>query len=206
MPLIHSGSKKAMGKNIKAEMHAGKPQKQAIAIAYDIQRRNKKAYGGMVDEKGMEQNRIAADMPGYAKGGLVGPKGMDHKHMAEEHPGYAEGGLVSPKGMDHDHFASEHPGYAHGGRVNRLRKMMGFGGNVSDYHDEIDEEMAPAMEDQEMADKHNDAFLSDEGDSEHADHLADGGMVSDSNNPELKRKERLKGIFSEMRVKSMGKR
>ncbi|MFM0292809.1 MULTISPECIES: hypothetical protein [Paraburkholderia] len=33
MPLIKSGSKAAVGKNIKTEMAAGKPQKQAVAIA-----------------------------------------------------------------------------------------------------------------------------------------------------------------------------
>jgi hypothetical protein len=39
MPLIKSPSKKAIGKNIAAEMDAGKPRKQAIAIALDVQRR-----------------------------------------------------------------------------------------------------------------------------------------------------------------------
>ena len=34
MPLIKGGGKKAMGQNIRTEMAAGKPQKQAIAIAY----------------------------------------------------------------------------------------------------------------------------------------------------------------------------
>jgi len=34
MPLIHGKSKKAMSENIKTEMAAGKPQKQAVAIAY----------------------------------------------------------------------------------------------------------------------------------------------------------------------------
>jgi hypothetical protein len=33
MPLVRGSSKKAIGANIRAEMHAGKPQKQAIAIA-----------------------------------------------------------------------------------------------------------------------------------------------------------------------------
>jgi len=32
MPLIKSGSKKAISQNIKTEMAAGKPQKQAVAI------------------------------------------------------------------------------------------------------------------------------------------------------------------------------
>ena len=34
MPLIKGGGKKAMSANIRTEMAAGKPQKQAIAIAY----------------------------------------------------------------------------------------------------------------------------------------------------------------------------
>ena len=46
MPLIKSRSPKAFKENIKAEMAAGRPQKQAVAIAYDVQRRAKKADGG----------------------------------------------------------------------------------------------------------------------------------------------------------------
>jgi len=42
MPLIKSGSPKAVGKNIKTEMAAGKPQKQAVAIALNTQRQAKK--------------------------------------------------------------------------------------------------------------------------------------------------------------------
>ena len=38
MPLVKSSSKSAMRKNIKAEMAAGKPQKQAVAIAYSVKR------------------------------------------------------------------------------------------------------------------------------------------------------------------------
>lgn len=39
MPLIKSKSPKAMSANIKAEMAAGKPQKQAVAIAYSVKRK-----------------------------------------------------------------------------------------------------------------------------------------------------------------------
>lgn len=39
MPLIKSASKKAVSANIKTEMAHGKPQKQAIAIALDVQRK-----------------------------------------------------------------------------------------------------------------------------------------------------------------------
>lgn len=38
MPLIKSGSKKAVSENIKTEMSAGKPQKQAVAIALNTGR------------------------------------------------------------------------------------------------------------------------------------------------------------------------
>jgi hypothetical protein len=42
MPLIKSKSEKAVPKNIKKEMEAGKPQKQAVAIALNVQREAKK--------------------------------------------------------------------------------------------------------------------------------------------------------------------
>ena len=39
MPLDKSGSKASIGRNIKTEQAAGKPRKQAIAIALDVARR-----------------------------------------------------------------------------------------------------------------------------------------------------------------------
>ena len=42
MPLVKSGSPEAVGKNIKTEMKAGKPQKQAVAIALSIAKKAKK--------------------------------------------------------------------------------------------------------------------------------------------------------------------
>jgi hypothetical protein len=38
MPLVKSASKDAFRKNVKAEMAAGKPTKQAVAIAYSTKR------------------------------------------------------------------------------------------------------------------------------------------------------------------------
>lgn len=46
MPLKKSGSKAAISSNIKTEMKAGKPQKQAVAIALSVARRGKKKRAG----------------------------------------------------------------------------------------------------------------------------------------------------------------
>lgn len=46
MPLVQSSSRSAVGENIRREQAAGKPHRQAIAIALDIQRRNRRAAGG----------------------------------------------------------------------------------------------------------------------------------------------------------------
>jgi hypothetical protein len=46
MPLIKSKSDKAFKSNVKAEIAAGKPPKQAVAIAYSTKRMAKKASGG----------------------------------------------------------------------------------------------------------------------------------------------------------------
>ena len=42
MPLDKSGSKASVGKNIKTEMHNGKKQDQAIAIAMSVRARAKR--------------------------------------------------------------------------------------------------------------------------------------------------------------------
>jgi hypothetical protein len=42
MPLDKSGSAQSVGKNIKAEVKAGKPKKQALAIALNVERNNAK--------------------------------------------------------------------------------------------------------------------------------------------------------------------
>jgi hypothetical protein len=42
MPLIKSKSDKAVEKNIKEELKSGRPQKQAVAIALNVQRQAQK--------------------------------------------------------------------------------------------------------------------------------------------------------------------
>lgn len=45
MPMKQGYSKKSVSSNIKREMKAGKPQKQAVAIALDVARKAKKKAG-----------------------------------------------------------------------------------------------------------------------------------------------------------------
>ena len=64
MPLIQSGSRKAVSQNIKTEMAHGKPQKQAIAIAFDVARRARRADGGRTkkdDSDGLDAAIRVAD-------------------------------------------------------------------------------------------------------------------------------------------------
>ena len=42
MPLVKGSSKKAISQNIRTEMHHGKPQKQAIAIAMHTAHKSKR--------------------------------------------------------------------------------------------------------------------------------------------------------------------
>jgi hypothetical protein len=46
MPLKKGSSRETVSENIKTEMKAGKPQRQAVAIALDVARRAKRARGG----------------------------------------------------------------------------------------------------------------------------------------------------------------
>jgi len=66
MPLIKSKSDKAFKSNIKAEIGAGKPQKQAVAIAYATKRSAKKASGGDVRPESYSPHSFDSDVDYYA--------------------------------------------------------------------------------------------------------------------------------------------
>src|SRR6266853_3338457 len=85
MPLIKSKSKKAMSKNIEAEMNAGKPQNQSVAIAYDIMRRARKrkmALGGAVEPEDHDQEGERKDNSRSEPESLQ--EDMIHDHPSDE--------------------------------------------------------------------------------------------------------------------------
>lgn len=67
MPLIKGKSKKSFDKNMETEMDSGKPKDQALAIAYSVQRKNKR--------KKMAEGGTVGDLIGYpkrmAEGGMI---------------------------------------------------------------------------------------------------------------------------------------
>lgn len=65
MPLIKSKSRKAFSHNVEAEMSAGKPQKQAVAIAYSVKRKAEHGFYTHYDSGSMRGSGI--------KGGINGP-------------------------------------------------------------------------------------------------------------------------------------
>ena len=67
MPLIEGKSKAAFGHNIGAEIKAGKPQKQAVAIAYS--------------EKAKAEGKKHLAYGGYAEGGEVSEHFKDNDEM-----------------------------------------------------------------------------------------------------------------------------
>lgn len=93
MPLIKRGSKKAFEQNMKSEMNAGKPQDQSLAIAYEIQRKNKRkpmAKGGMIP---MPEERREEDSKDPETMRAERQRSHNHNDLDQEHH-FAKGGMV----------------------------------------------------------------------------------------------------------------
>lgn len=106
MPLIQGKSKKAFQHNMKAEMDAGKPQDQSLAISYSIQRKNKKKMyeGGVVSQERAEEDMEPA-VP-MRKSERMGPP--EDEYMSDH---FSEGGSVA------DEIMRKKKMYAEGGEV-----------------------------------------------------------------------------------------
>lgn len=104
MPLIHSKSKKAFQKNVEAEIEAGKPQDQSLAIAYSIKRKKKKmAEGGILDTvvKSFTEDPYdnAVKSPDAKKRELDPNKTKQFVKGFDEDAKYAQGGMVTEASM-----------------------------------------------------------------------------------------------------------
>ena len=84
MPLVHSASKRAVGENIRREREAGKPQRQAIAIALNTQR---EARGAPRRSKVENSEHGPGNIPGKNEGGPT-----RQRHMMGEGEGGMKGG------------------------------------------------------------------------------------------------------------------
>ena len=80
MPLIKSSSPKAFQKNISREMHSGKPQKQAVAIAYSVADAAKKKHHS--DEHAGEST--IAKRPSNSSTGMANSNTKTGKSFAEQ--------------------------------------------------------------------------------------------------------------------------
>lgn len=90
MPLVQGKAPKSFSSNVSTEMHAGKPQNQALAIAYAVKRKNAKkmAHGGVVENEKLRPMHEPAHNDAVELAKAVMEKHMAHGGM------YAEGGMV----------------------------------------------------------------------------------------------------------------
>ena len=128
MPLIKSKSPKAFSKNVAAEVHAGKPQKQAVAIAYSVKRSVKKKDGGNLkevpkDSKGLsELPTEVRNKMGYMKSGGKLPGLWANIHAKQERIKHGSGEHMRKPGSkgaptDYDLKHSQSKKMAKGGDV-----------------------------------------------------------------------------------------
>lgn len=64
MPLRKGPSKKVISANIRTEMHAGKPQKQAVAIAMSMARHKDKGFYSHMTHASLQANEDSVEVIG----------------------------------------------------------------------------------------------------------------------------------------------
>lgn len=183
---MKSKSKAAFGHNVGAEMNAGKPQKQALAIAYSIKRKGRK----------------------MAKGGVVPPQHEAKEQQEHDHPMEHPAEpiqKVSPEAT----AADKMPSAKKHDRENEeavakimLENRLAKGGMVSDSS----EVNAPeSSEDDEYA-PNNDAFLSDEGDGEYESHETFMDNEEGHEEADQQKHDIVANILKSIRMKHMGRK
>lgn len=95
MPLKKSASKAAFKKNVEIEMESGKPQKQSLAIAFDVQRRNKRKK--MADGGKISPNPTPSPAQAVSKGATMSQS--EYNDWYESHH-KAKGGEIKNPSLD----------------------------------------------------------------------------------------------------------
>ena len=130
MPLKEGKSKKAFESNIKTEIEAGKPPKQAVAIAYAVKRRNMAKGGGLYANIHAKRERIAEGSgEKMRKPGSEGAPTAQAFKQAEKTAEMAEGGPVKHVTQKDTHYKHRgqkmaYGGMAEGGKVHATEKEM----------------------------------------------------------------------------------
>lgn len=195
MPLEKGKSKSAFEHNIKAEMHAGKPMKQSLAIAYNIKRHAKKrmAEGGEVNESlhPEHENPDAIETQNIGDEHL-GMKAQEHEDLAEP---------AEP--MEHVEPMKEDMGRSDAdiSRIMRAVKMA-MGGSVDEQHKPMpNEDRALAMNDTyPPGAAESDTQAQDEG-------FGEGPMnneMGDEDQEEVRRKTRMSRALESVRRMHQG--
>lgn len=105
MPLIKGKSEKAFGKNVSAEMDSGKPQKQALAIAYSIKRKAKKTKYDLNKAPG---KMASDDSQELADGGpVLDPRGVQSLAQAFGNKKAHGGSIDYDKAVDGEDMGPE---------------------------------------------------------------------------------------------------
>lgn len=153
MPLIMGKGKRAMSDNIRTEMDSGRPQKQAIAMAYSMAKKahaKKMAMGGSVPKLGDSRHEMDEDMPTYVggRGGYnasmhmndIGHSGLGIKRAEPGYgiKGFSQGGFVEEQNVEDrrpwDGFTDSHID-DHDEDTNLEPEMFAKGGMVGDEDD-----------------------------------------------------------------------
>ena len=183
MPLIQSKSKKALSKNIEIEMKHGKPQKQSIAIAYDIKRKNAKkkmAEGGPISVKaesrpmpsseGVDKSEISHNS---SKHKLTQDKMLSRPDiMQSEHGSKPKLQPINDMSMAKSSIIKAHKVDALGRRLDQIEKHL-MGHDVPKLADGGDVERGDLPQAQEEA-QHDEDAAHEEHDE---DMYAEGGMA-----------------------------
>jgi hypothetical protein len=175
MPLIEGKSPKSFSKNVSTEMHSGKPQKQSLAIAYNMKRKaqaRKMAEGGFIEDN--YQSKSSANhqtdvrkIDEYASG-YGSHEGNDVRHNSSA--------MSEDERSLNQHGEREQGPYGH-------ENMMADGGFITDNEQDESHQFDMMTDGKQMPQEHF-----EEGglvDRVYKKHYSQGGVVSNEGEDKL---------------------